>query len=700
MTLAEEGLPRGGSVGDEIFDQHERARHHQLPRQRQPAPRARGRARAHHRRAGRRARGAGPSGAAAARAVPARPDRAERVDHAAHARRPAASTVARCRPCSTWSPPRCPGLSPERIAVVDDQGTLLARGGEGDPKARSRPRRRSYREAYEARLKRTIEQLLERSLGPGRVARRGQRRARSRSGSRITEETFDPEGQVVRSTQTVEEESQSRRARRRRCGHGRQQPAQRCSRDAGERAHQQREHHAHRGDGQLRDLAPAAQPDPGRRPGAAPVGGGAGRRPDDAERGGRAGLHAARCRASSSRSPSLVRSAIGFDAGARRRGRGQEHAVQRRRRRRRRRRPGWTLTKYDLMRLAELAALALVALMLILLVVRPMLRASAAVRAGCRLPARAKRQAALPSGAGRPLARRPERATGQRRRRRDGRARSEAGRRRADQARARRDRPGAGRGGRDHPLLAARELGAGHGRAHRASTALNGTEKAAMFLLASGEEYASKLFAKLQIGGDQGDHPGHVAPRRACSGEVVEALFRDFVERLGSAGGLVGSYDTTERLLGQFLDRRQGGRDHGGHPRAGRADRLGQARQRRRGRARRVPQERVPADHRGRAVARSAPSTPRGCWRACPRKPRSRRVHAHAAHGAGAEGHPERRRADAARRVHVQPRAHPPPRQPRDHGGDLQLPRPLDRDPLPRAARGAQQGIRRPRSAR
>jgi flagellar motor switch protein FliG len=36
-------------------------------------------------------------------------------------------------------------------------------------------------------------------------------------------------------------------------------------------------------------------------------------------------------------------------------------------------------------------------------------------------------------------------------------------------------------------------------------------------------------------------------------GELVEALLRDFVERVGSPDGLIGSYHTTERLLGQFL---------------------------------------------------------------------------------------------------------------------------------------------------
>jgi flagellar motor switch protein FliG len=86
-----------------------------------------------------------------------------------------------------------------------------------------------------------------------------------------------------------------------------------------------------------------------------------------------------------------------------------------------------------------------------------------------------------------------------------------------------------------------------------ALTALSGSEKAAVFLLASGEEHARKLFPKLQME-EVKEITQAMSRLGVVSGEVVEALFRDFVERLGSAGGLVGSYDTTERLLGQVLE--------------------------------------------------------------------------------------------------------------------------------------------------
>jgi flagellar motor switch protein FliG len=83
--------------------------------------------------------------------------------------------------------------------------------------------------------------------------------------------------------------------------------------------------------------------------------------------------------------------------------------------------------------------------------------------------------------------------------------------------------------------------------------ALSGSEKAAMFMLASGEDSASKLFAKLEME-EIKEITQAMSRLGVVSGEVVEALFRDFAERLGSAGGLVGSYTTTERLLGQVLD--------------------------------------------------------------------------------------------------------------------------------------------------
>lgn len=97
-----------------------------------------------------------------------------------------------------------PGLKPAMVSIVDDKGNLLARGAEDAALSPTASRAEEMRIAHETRLVRTIEELLGRSLGPGNV--RAQVTAEM-DFDRITEnaEIYDPDGQVVRSTQTVEE---------------------------------------------------------------------------------------------------------------------------------------------------------------------------------------------------------------------------------------------------------------------------------------------------------------------------------------------------------------------------------------------------------------------------------------------------------------------------------------------------------------
>jgi flagellar M-ring protein FliF len=96
-----------------------------------------------------------------------------------------------------------PGLRPQMVSVIDDRGTLLARGGEDDSET-SATSAEEMRVAYENRLVHTIEDLLARSLGPGNVRAQV---AAELNFDRVTEssEVFDPDGQVVRSTQIIEE---------------------------------------------------------------------------------------------------------------------------------------------------------------------------------------------------------------------------------------------------------------------------------------------------------------------------------------------------------------------------------------------------------------------------------------------------------------------------------------------------------------
>ncbi|NIA69482.1 flagellar M-ring protein FliF [Pelagibius litoralis] len=101
-----------------------------------------------------------------------------------------------------------PGLKPSMVSIVDDSGSLLARGAAEGAVEQSASRAEEMRVGYEARMVRTIEELLSRSLGAGNI--RAQVSAEM-DFDRITEnaEIFDPDGQVVRSTQVVEENANS-----------------------------------------------------------------------------------------------------------------------------------------------------------------------------------------------------------------------------------------------------------------------------------------------------------------------------------------------------------------------------------------------------------------------------------------------------------------------------------------------------------
>lgn len=102
-----------------------------------------------------------------------------------------------------------PELQPNRISIVDSKGRLLARGGDQDnDQPLSAINADEARQRYESRLARTIEELLERSVGIGRV--RAEVTA-DLNYDRLTEsnEVYDPDGQVVRSTQTVEQNDNS-----------------------------------------------------------------------------------------------------------------------------------------------------------------------------------------------------------------------------------------------------------------------------------------------------------------------------------------------------------------------------------------------------------------------------------------------------------------------------------------------------------
>jgi flagellar M-ring protein FliF len=100
-----------------------------------------------------------------------------------------------------------PGMKANNVSVIDNKGNLLARGadgGDGEDSANMEDMRRSY----EVRMTRSIEDLLAQTLGPDKI--RAEVNADLDFNQVTTNtENFNPDGQVVRSTQTVEENDSS-----------------------------------------------------------------------------------------------------------------------------------------------------------------------------------------------------------------------------------------------------------------------------------------------------------------------------------------------------------------------------------------------------------------------------------------------------------------------------------------------------------
>ena len=83
---------------------------------------------------------------------------------------------------------------------------------------------------------------------------------------------------------------------------------------------------------------------------------------------------------------------------------------------------------------------------------------------------------------------------------------------------------------------------------------LTGPEKAAMLMLAIGEEHAAKLFS-LMDDEEIKEISQSMSNLGTVSASMVERLFVDFSEQISSTGSLVGSYESTERLLAKVLSR-------------------------------------------------------------------------------------------------------------------------------------------------
>jgi flagellar M-ring protein FliF len=97
------------------------------------------------------------------------------------------------------------GLTPTRVSIVDDQGNLLASGTE-DAQSALAGEADERTLGYENRLRTRVEDMLANIVGAGR-ARVEVAAEIDYNRSTTTEERFDPEGQVVRSTQTRESQN-------------------------------------------------------------------------------------------------------------------------------------------------------------------------------------------------------------------------------------------------------------------------------------------------------------------------------------------------------------------------------------------------------------------------------------------------------------------------------------------------------------
>ena len=103
------------------------------------------------------------------------------------------------------------GLRAKNVSVVDSNGAVLARAGVAAPGTSAATSPDDIRRAAEARLSRAVEEMLERSLGAGRV-RVEASVAMDFERVQETQEKFDPDGQVVRSTQTTSDTSKTAEA--------------------------------------------------------------------------------------------------------------------------------------------------------------------------------------------------------------------------------------------------------------------------------------------------------------------------------------------------------------------------------------------------------------------------------------------------------------------------------------------------------
>ncbi|MES2030197.1 MAG: flagellar motor switch protein FliG [Pseudomonadota bacterium] len=81
---------------------------------------------------------------------------------------------------------------------------------------------------------------------------------------------------------------------------------------------------------------------------------------------------------------------------------------------------------------------------------------------------------------------------------------------------------------------------------------LSGPKRAAILMLALGEQYGGKVWAQLDDD-EVRELSLHMSSLGTIEPETVEDLLLEFVSRMSASGALMGTFDATERLLTQYL---------------------------------------------------------------------------------------------------------------------------------------------------
>src|SRR5215471_5853495 len=86
----------------------------------------------------------------------------------------------------------------------------------------------------------------------------------------------------------------------------------------------------------------------------------------------------------------------------------------------------------------------------------------------------------------------------------------------------------------------------------KAAEQLSGPRRAAILMLALGEQYGGKIWSLLDD-----DEVRQLSLEMSTLGtvevETVEDMLLEFVSRMSASGALMGNFDATERLLQQYL---------------------------------------------------------------------------------------------------------------------------------------------------